>query len=95
MALAAALGVSPITLLVPPMPGEDKNEMADKNEMVEVPGEDGAISAGRLWLWLRADARLPGYNGPHRKFFVDARPEWDPGPGDPRLWIKDSPDGDD
>jgi transcriptional regulator with XRE-family HTH domain len=94
MALAAALDVSPTTLLMPAMPGEDPKEMAGKSEMVEVPGEDGPISAGRLWLWLRADASLPGYTGPQRRFFVDARPEWDPSPGDPRLWSGGT-DGDD
>jgi transcriptional regulator with XRE-family HTH domain len=95
MALASALGVSPCTLLMPPMPGDDHNQMADSTEMVEVPGEDAPIPAGRLWLWLRAEAPLPGYSRPVRRFFVDARPEWDPGPGDPGLWTKDTPDGDD
>lgn len=95
MALAAALGVSPVTLLMPPMPGDDKNEMVDATEMVEAPGEDGGIPAGRLWQWLRADMPLPGYKGPHRKFFVDARPDWDAGPGDPRFWLKKDTDGDD
>jgi transcriptional regulator with XRE-family HTH domain len=89
LALAAALGVSPITLLTPGMPG-------DSGQMVAVPGEDVPIPAARLWLWLKAEAPLPGYKRPHRRFFVDSRPEWDPGPGDPALWMKeDAPDGDD
>jgi transcriptional regulator with XRE-family HTH domain len=88
VALAAVLGVSPITLLLPGMPGADKSEGA-----VAAPGED--VTAGRLWLWLRADAPLPGYKGSQRRFFVDARPEWDAGPGDPRWWTKETPDGDD
>lgn len=91
MALAAALGVSPITLLLPRnAAGADDAHLA-----VTVPGEDDPIPAGRLWLWLKADAPLPGYTRPQRRFFVDARPEWDPGPGDPRFWIKGTPDGDD
>lgn len=88
VALAAALGVSPITLLMPGMPGANIPA-----EMVDAPGDP--VSAGRWWLWLIADAPLPGYAGPQRRFFVDARPEWDPGPGDPRLWMKETPDGDD
>ena len=87
MALAAALGVSTITLLMPGM------SAADAAKMIEVGGVD--VSVGRLWRWLRADATLPGYTRPQRRFFVDARPEWDPGPGDPRLWITDGSDGDD
>lgn len=88
VALAAALGVSPITLLMPGMPGANIPA-----EMVAAPGDP--VSAGLWWQWLRADASLPGYAGPQRRFFVDARPEWDPGPGDPRFWMKETPDGDD
>jgi transcriptional regulator with XRE-family HTH domain len=95
MALAAALGVSPITLLMPPMSGEGTNQMADSDEMVQVARKVDPVPAGRLWLWLRADSPLPGYKGSHRKFFVDARPDWDAGPGDPRFWTKDAVDGDD
>ena len=51
MALAVALDVSPITLLLPDNPEAE----------VTVPGEDDPVSAPRLWLWLRADASLPGY----------------------------------
>ncbi|OIN79088.1 hypothetical protein BMG05_19795 [Mycobacterium malmoense] len=94
MALSAALGVSPTTLLMPSIPGateDDGSQLVDATEMVEVPGEGGEVgrvSAGTLWLWLRAEAPLPNYKGSHRKFFVDARPEWDPGAGDPKLWSK-------
>jgi transcriptional regulator with XRE-family HTH domain len=87
MALAAALGVSPISLLLPGMPGA-----SNPAELLSMANVD--LSAGRLWLWLKADATLPGYTDSQRRFFVDARPEWDPGPGDPSLW-KDTPDGDD
>jgi transcriptional regulator with XRE-family HTH domain len=87
VALAVALGVSPITLL---MPGMD-----NQAEMIAAPGEKEPVTAGRLWLWMRAEAPLPSYTRPHRRFFADARPEWDPGPGDPRLWTKEAPDGDD
>jgi transcriptional regulator with XRE-family HTH domain len=88
VALAAALGVSPITLLMPEMPGADKPA-----ETVPAPGVDGGVSAGLWWKWLRADAALPGYA--QRRFFAESRPEWDPGPGDPRLWKKETSDGDD
>jgi transcriptional regulator with XRE-family HTH domain len=96
MALAVALGVSPVTLLMPPKPSDDKHEMVVATEMVEAPGEDGGIPAGRLWQWLRADMPLPGYKGPHMKFFVDARPEWDEqSPGHARWLLKKDTDGDD
>ena len=88
VALAAALGVSPVTLLMPGM------SWADASKMVERGGVD--FSVGHFWLWLRAEAAPPGYSSrQQQRFFVEARPEWDPGPGDPRLWIKETPDGDD
>lgn len=88
MALAAVLGVSPISLLLPEMPGADR-----ANDTVAAPGED--VAAGRLWMWLKADEPLPSYTRPRRGFWVDSRPEWDPGPGDPRLWSTEASDGDD
>lgn len=87
IALAAALDVSPITLLLPLIPGVDNSA-----EMLAVAKDN--LSVSRLWLWLRADATLPGYAGSQRRFFADSRPEWDPGPGDPRFW-KGPSDGDD
>jgi transcriptional regulator with XRE-family HTH domain len=87
IALAAALDVSPITLLVPLVPGVDNSA-----EMLSVANDN--LSVSRLWLWLRADAALPGFTGSQRRFFADSRPDWDAGPGDPRFW-KDTADGDD
>jgi transcriptional regulator with XRE-family HTH domain len=90
VALAAALGVSPVTLMMP--------SMENRAEMIDAPGEDGKATptpADRWWLWLRAESPLPGYIGSDRKFFADARPEWDAGPGDPRWWTKETSDGDD
>jgi transcriptional regulator with XRE-family HTH domain len=86
IALAAALGVSPVSLLMPGM------SAADAPKEIEVGGVD--VSIARLWRWLIAEATLPGYARPQRRFFADARPEWDPGPGDPRLWTGEA-DGDD
>lgn len=93
VALAKALGVSPITLLIPGKTDpEDPTKFVgwgdNPGEMVALVGED--ISVQRLWLWLRADMPLPSYGDSRRKFFVDARPEWDPGLGDPgRRYIDD------
>ena len=87
IALAAALGVSPITLLMPGMLNEDSAKMVEVARC--------HLSVGRLWRWLRADIALPGYALPQRRFFVDSRPEWDPGAGDPRLWSEETPDGND
>lgn len=50
MALAAALGVSPITLLMPPV--------ADTDETTET--TVGTVNAIRLWRWLTAEAPLTG-----------------------------------
>jgi transcriptional regulator with XRE-family HTH domain len=87
VALAAALGVSPTTLLMPGMSN------ADAPKMIEVARAE--MSIARFWLWLKTDAALPTYQREQRRFYLDARPEWDPGPGDPRLWIKETIDGDD
>jgi len=89
VALALALGVSPITLLTPWVP-----DTAQSAAMVAVTGVDHPVFVGDWWLWMKTDAAPPGYARPQRRFFVDARPEWDPGPGDPRFWLKDT-DGDD
>jgi transcriptional regulator with XRE-family HTH domain len=50
MALAAALGVSPIALLMPPTAYPDKTA----NTTV------GAVTAHRLWQWLTAETPLTG-----------------------------------
>lgn len=67
VALAAALGVSPITLLMP---------LCDQSyDAVEIPAVDGLITAGSLWDWLRAHAPLRDQRQ-RRRFVADARPEW-------------------
>jgi transcriptional regulator with XRE-family HTH domain len=50
-ALAVALGVSPITLL---MPVAD-----DQSDCVGITGFRGDLTAGQLWDWLKSDATLP------------------------------------
>jgi transcriptional regulator with XRE-family HTH domain len=68
VALAAALGVSPITLLMP--------ADADPATPVAVTGVDGEVPAERLWNWLTA-------SGPLRArdlvlaFYGDALPSWE------------------
>ena len=50
VALAAALGVSPITLLMPDSESEDET----------VESTAGTVPAKRLWKWLQADRPLDG-----------------------------------
>jgi len=50
MVIAAALGVSPITLLIPATTGPDE----------EIRTTAGAVAAGRLWRWLIAETPLTG-----------------------------------
>lgn len=84
VALAAVLGVSPISLLLPGMPGAD-----DPGAKVAAPTPGGRrIDKDALWHWLRAEGPLLGYTASARQFFIDARPEWDAGPGDPKWWPK-------
>ncbi len=83
-ALAVALKVSPITLLMPGLPGA-----TDLTEMVEVTGMDAKVPAATLWLWLQADpsgASLVGLS-PYA-FILAAQPQWEH-----TVWIKDTPDG--
>jgi transcriptional regulator with XRE-family HTH domain len=82
MALALALDVSPITLLMPDMPGAD-----DPAKMVAVTGTDTKVSAGRLWLWLRGEASVTSISD--LALIVNAQPEWQQA-----RWIKGGPDGD-
>ncbi|MDO0973794.1 helix-turn-helix domain-containing protein [Mycolicibacterium frederiksbergense] len=66
--LAAALGVSPVTLLMPPSTtGQDE---------VAVTGVDYPISASALWKWLRADYPMQGDDRIRWVFFAAAWPEW-------------------
>jgi transcriptional regulator with XRE-family HTH domain len=67
MALAAALGVSPVTLLMPQRDNSDDH--------IEIAISDGLVTARCLWDWLRADAPL-GDQRQRRRFSADARPEW-------------------
>jgi transcriptional regulator with XRE-family HTH domain len=85
-ALAVALKVSPVTLLMPGMPGA-----TDGAEMVAVSGAESKVSASLLWLWLRASnggAALVGLLP--TAFLTDAEPVW----RHPR-WTKEPDDGDD
>lgn len=82
VALALALDVSPITLLMPDMPGAD-----DPAKMVAVPGTDTKVSAGRLWLYLRGEASVTSISD--LALIVNAQPEWQQA-----RWIKEGPDGD-
>ena len=50
-ALAVALGVSPITLLMP--------AAVDKSDLVSVTGFDDGLTAEKLWDWLAAEDTLP------------------------------------
>jgi transcriptional regulator with XRE-family HTH domain len=73
MALAVALGISPITLLFPP---------SDSPQTKVVGTAIGEQSAGDLWSWLRATDPLPAdrqlgqlFAG-FADFAIRARPEW-------------------
>ncbi|HWF68191.1 MAG TPA: helix-turn-helix transcriptional regulator [Mycobacterium sp.] len=84
VALALALDVSPITLLMPDMPGAD-----DPAKMVAVAGMDTKVSAGRLWLWLRGEASVTSVSD--LALLVNAQPQWQHA-----RWIKETgSDGDD
>ncbi|MCV7101524.1 helix-turn-helix transcriptional regulator [Mycobacterium palustre] len=77
MALAVALGVSPISLL---MPASETGE-----RIVEVTGVDGGVECRRLWRWLQAETPLldektasarDGARGAFIAFVVRALPSW-------------------
>ncbi|WP_086006460.1 helix-turn-helix domain-containing protein [Nocardia araoensis] len=68
VALAAALEVSPLTLLMP--------ESADRSDQVRTTAHSD--TAVRIFQWLRGDA-LPGaYDDPQRQFsfMIRSRPKW-------------------
>lgn len=67
MALAAALGVSPITLLVPLAGGAQAS--------VTTTGA-GKLRADRLWDWLRAHNPLEDSGQHLAEFWLAAWPEW-------------------
>ncbi|MDQ1247523.1 MAG: hypothetical protein QG597_1893 [Actinomycetota bacterium] len=70
--LAAALGVSPVTLLAPNTP--------NASDSVSVTATPEPVGAEELWKWLRADRPLPGggkLTGQELLTFVaDASPAW-------------------
>jgi transcriptional regulator with XRE-family HTH domain len=80
-ALAAALRISPITLLMPGLPDAD-----NPIEMVEVTGMDAKVQASKLWKWLVGEMSLT--SGRALSFIEDATPRWEHA-----KWIKDTPDG--
>ena len=83
MALALALDVSPITLLLPGMPGAD-----DPSAMVAVTGVESRVEAMKLWNWLKAYYPLTAM--PPLAFMVNAMPQWDL-----PQWERGRSDGDD
>jgi transcriptional regulator with XRE-family HTH domain len=84
VALALALDVSPITLLMPDMPGAD-----DPSQDVSATGMDTKVAAGRFWLWLRGEASLTSISD--FSLIGNAQPMWQQ-----MRWMKEiGPDGDD
>lgn len=68
VALAAALGVSPISLMMPPV--------VDRSTPVATTGVEGEVSAESLWLWLSASYPLP-HAEPLLTFAAAAWPKWE------------------
>jgi transcriptional regulator with XRE-family HTH domain len=68
MALALALGVSPVTFLMP--------ETVEPADMVEVTGLDGPREAKQLWQWLTASDALPESLMTLLEFGAAAWPTW-------------------
>ncbi len=68
VALAVALGVSPVTLLMP------NTETGD--EEVGVTGMADSVTAMTLWRWLMAELPMQGDRRIPIAFQLDARPEW-------------------
>jgi transcriptional regulator with XRE-family HTH domain len=72
MALATALGVSPITLLMPDMPGA-----ADQMAMVAVTGVKHRVPAQDLWHWLSGEVGPPSWLGVSWPLYdARGRPAW-------------------
>jgi transcriptional regulator with XRE-family HTH domain len=69
MALAAAFEVSPITLLMPGMPGAD-----DPRAGLDVTGVDHPVDAAKVWHWLTAAGPLTPIAP--LAFIVNAQPQW-------------------
>jgi hypothetical protein len=72
MALAVALGVSPITLLMSDMPGAD-----DPVKMVAVTGIKAKVPAVKLWRWLKSEPGSSLTGIPPWTFMVNAWPQWE------------------
>jgi len=66
--LAAALGVTPISLLMP--------HTANGRDEVAVTGIDFPINASAVWLWLRGSNPLPGDDRIPLVFQSAAWPDW-------------------
>lgn len=66
VALAVALGVSPVTLLMPPSESSDDG--------VTVTGVKNQVDAWGIWQWLRADQPL--VQGDELRFWDRALPGW-------------------
>ncbi|RIU38684.1 helix-turn-helix domain-containing protein [Mycobacteroides abscessus] len=66
VALSVALGVSPITLLMPHTPNPDTKLLIAGIKM----------AARGLWDWLRADRQIPAVQGTILEFFPKALPPW-------------------
>lgn len=87
VALALALGVSPISLLLPGMPGA-----ANPDAKVEITGVGHRVYLGELWHWLQANivkGAPPSWASVSRPLFeANAIPAWEHA-----QWMKDTPDG--
>ena len=71
-ALALALGVSPVTLLMPDTVSED--------QQVYITGVEKRVQASALWDWLRAEEPLTSERGKTwLEFNAASWPEWDKG----------------
>lgn len=68
MSLAVALGVSPITLLMP--------ESASAEDAVTFTGRDEQVPAGHAWKWLGGDLPLPDSGESVLTFYARAVPAW-------------------
>lgn len=68
MAFAVALGVSPVTLLMP--------ESAAGDQKVTVSGVEAEISAQEAWDWLRGNYPLPGDDRLPTVYRAATWPQW-------------------
>jgi transcriptional regulator with XRE-family HTH domain len=68
VAIALALGVSPITLLMPDTKTED--------QLVKITGFRGRVSATALWDWLQAEEPLRSERVGHLMFMARSWPPW-------------------